>query len=233
MDLVTRIREEMSEIGIRQKDVVDYLDESQSAVSKWLSLNENIRNDMPNTILLKMATLLNVDPEYLVGMQDEKRVIHVGEYGEATLLPVVWNMAAGAGSFGMVPDVLRMEKLPVSTRFLNGADPAFLSIVQVAGDSMSATISPNDWVIIDMVESTDGTRQRLFEKVDGIYLIDKDGSIQIKRLEFKGERGVDIISDNKAYSKENTLADGIELTILGKLFKHIQDLGALVIKELE
>lgn len=231
--MVLRIRSEMDEKGIKQKDVVAYLQESQSAVAKWLSLNEKIRNDLPNTILLKIAKLLDVDPEYLVGMQDEKRTIYFNNPNFSTPIPLVTNTMAGAGSQGIIPDIVHAERLPVSNRFLNGANPEYLSILQVAGDSMMPTIMPNDWVIIDMVTSTDGTRTRAFEKIDGIYLINKDGSIQIKRLEFKGDRGVDIISDNTAYSRENTMRDGIELYIVGKLFKHIHDLGALAIKELE
>ena len=80
---------------------------------------------------------------------------------------------------------------------------------------------------------SNGKVDRCFEKIAGIYVIQKDEGVQVKRLDFKGNRGIDIISDNKIYSKENTLQDGIEIYIIGKVFKHISDLGSLVISELE
>jgi phage repressor protein C with HTH and peptisase S24 domain len=141
-----------------------------------------------------------------------------------------YNVQAGAGADGYLPDILESTKMPISNQFLNGCNTDFLHIIQVAGDSMYPTISDNDWLIVDMV--SDGKVDRVFEKVNGIYLINRDGMIQIKRLEFLGNKGVDIISDNSMYETKNTISDSIELEVIGKLFKQMKDLGALTIKEL-
>lgn len=141
-----------------------------------------------------------------------------------TMVPVV-DIKAGAGAEGLMPDFITHERVPIWSKFLNGINPNNLAIFQVVGDSMMPTIMPDDWVMIDMVNG------RQFEPVDAIYLINRDGSIQIKRLAFKGNKGVDIISDNKEYRVENTVNDGIELFVIGKLYRHIRTLGALAIKE--
>lgn len=72
-DMVERIREELSQKELKQKDLVEYLGESQAAVAKWLSRNENIRNNIPSTILFKIAEFLDVDAKYLAGLQDDKK----------------------------------------------------------------------------------------------------------------------------------------------------------------
>lgn len=215
-----RIRTEMNILGIKQKDMVKRLGENQSAVAKWLSENDDIRNDIPISVLSKIAYILNVDVAYLIGSQDEKRI---DPSNGVTFIPVV-NIAAGAGAEGLLPEYITEERVPIWTKFLNGINPKNLSIFQVVGDSMEPTIRPEDWVIVDMVNS------RSVEMVDSIYLISKDGSIQIKRLHFRGSKGVDIISDNKEYPTENTILNNIELHILGKLYKHVRSLGSLAEK---
>lgn len=173
-----------------------------------------------------IAKALDVKLPILFGIREQQT--HVNNPDFTMLLS--YNVKAGAGAEGYLPDTLESTKLPVSNKLLNGCNTEFLHIIQVAGDSMQPTISDNDWLIIDMVSN--GKVDRVFEKVNGVYLINRDGLIQIKRLEFLGNKGVDIISDNQAYETKNNIKDSIELEILGKLFKQIKDLGSLAIKEL-
>jgi len=72
MDVAERIIKEMELKGVKQKDFVEYLNEKQSAVSKWIGPNPANRNNIPNTILGKMAKYLKVDTDYLLGLQEEK-----------------------------------------------------------------------------------------------------------------------------------------------------------------
>jgi len=76
MLMVERIKEIMKKKGLKQKDLVSFLGEKQGTVAKWISQNENIRNDIPNSVLLKISIFLEVDIEYLLGEQEERvRVI--------------------------------------------------------------------------------------------------------------------------------------------------------------
>lgn len=230
-DLVLKIREEMKIQCIKQKDLVAYLEESQPNVSRWMSLNDSIRQNIPNTILAKISDLLNVDIKYLLCMQEEKQKINHTANNEDYTMLLSYDIRAGAGAEGYLPDMPESTKIPVANKLLNGSNPDFLHIIQVAGDSMEPTISDSDWLIVDMISN--GKTNRMFEKVPGIYLVNIDGYIQIKRLEFRGTKGVDIISDNQIYTRRNTLEDNLDLEILGKLFKQVKDLGALTITNLD
>ena len=195
---------------------------STSTVTHW---SNGRRFPTKEASIRSIANILQVQVSELFGEVKQKQVNN----NNFAMLPS-YNIMAGAGAEGFLPDVLESTKIPIANQFLNGCNPDFMHIIQVAGDSMQPTIRPNDWLIIDMVSN--GQIDRHFEKVDGIYLVSKDGSIQIKRLAFRGTKGVDIISDNTLYPIENTLDRGIELNIIGKLFKHVQDLGSLAITEL-
>lgn len=228
MNIVSKIRAEMYEKNIKQKYLVEYLGASQSNVSKWLSENEKIRLDLPNTILVKIAQLLHVDVAYLVGLQDEKLKINETANNSNFTMLQSYNIKAGAGAECLLPTAFEATRIPVANQLLNGCNTDFLHIIQVLGDSMEPTISSNDWLIIDMVSN--GEIERMFENINGIYLINRDGIIQIKRLDFLGNKGIDIISDNSIYPTKNTLIDGIEIEIIGKLFKQVKDLGSLALK---
>lgn len=196
---------------------------SKESIAKY---RDGSRTPDPD-IITYAAQMAQVDEQEFFGKSKYFKHKNADDYIHIPLI----NANAGAGNLGIIPDFFdKVESVPVASKFLNGVDSRFLSIMQVTGDSMSPTIEDNDWLIVDMV--SDGVTDRVFEKISGLYLINKDGYIQVKRLEFKGTRGIDIISDNKIYEKENTIKDGIDLFIIGKIFKHISDLGLLVITEL-
>jgi len=143
-------------------------------------------------------------------------------------IPFYEEAVAGAGSEAFYPEYLHEnDKISISKRFLNGVNPKYLMFFQIVGDSMEPTIHINDWVLIELVADRD------FYPVTGIYLIDMDGSVQLKRLEFRGEKGIDIISDNQAYGTKNTVRDDIQIKIIGKLFMHLRHYGPLALVEKE
>ncbi len=89
------------------------------------------------------------------------------------------------GAFGVTPQWLREQ----------GLDPAMLSAIAVAGDSMEPTLRDGDEILVD--RSPRGPR-------DGIHVVRVDGALLVKRLE-TGRPGLVVLrSDNRAY-------DSIEL----------------------
>jgi phage repressor protein C with HTH and peptisase S24 domain len=207
--------------GITYEDISKGTGISESGIASWMRADEKRQpNDKNIKILskflnIKINEIATLDPEFDKKPSNNLDVI--------TYIPMV-NVAAGAGAEGLLPDLITEERIPIWTKLLNGVNPKNLTIFQVVGDSMETTIRPDDWVIIDMVNGRD------FHEVDGIYLINKDGSIQIKRLQFKGVKGVDIISDNKEYQIENTANDQIDMFVIGKLYRHVRTLGSLAEK---
>jgi len=218
----------LSEKGITSKDLAEFITNRGRKISKESIAKYRDGSRTPDPEIISFAAqMAQVDEQSFFGKMKYNTALNNDDY---VYIPIV-NVNAGAGSLGVYPDFIdKTEKLPIASKFLNGVNPEFLSIIQVSGDSMHPTIKDKDWLIVDMISN--GKSYRQFEKVSGIYVIAKDGGIQVKRLEFKGSRGVDIISDNTMYSKENTINDNIEIFIIGKVFKHISDLGSLVISNL-
>ncbi|AXX93493.1 hypothetical protein CPU12_09995 [Malaciobacter molluscorum LMG 25693] len=186
-----------------------------------------------------LAEALNI-PEQLLFDNSEKTLQKISKYqtiqannedfifnttDEDSYSIEVYNGAVGAGSEGVIEES-NTKKIRVSKAFVLDANikPENLMMFKVVGDSMEPTISMNDWVIIDMANG------REFYEVDGIYLINIDDTIQIKRLHFRGTKGVDIISDNKEFPKLNSKDDCDRVTILGKLYTHIKIGSGLALK---
>ena len=84
-------------------------------------------------------------------------------------------------------------------------------VIEVEGDSMSPTFIHGQYVVFveNLIQS------------DGIYIINKNGAILIKRIQFKpAENKMIIISDNPNYEKEivNTSDYNGYIVIIGKVF---------------
>ena len=221
MDMVEKIRKEMEEQGIKQKDFVEYLGATQSNVSKWLSLNEKIRLDIPNTILAKIAHYINVDIEYLLGLQEEKRKnkteivevekdIQLDEENYITL-PTI-HAGAGAEAFA----VERAEK----RAFPRDLIPAQIAldenvlVMVVVGNSMEPLYYENDIVFIDMVNG------REFMPVNGTYLVRYGNTVQIKDVEFIGNGEIMLFSRNSP-AIINPTKEGLEWEIVGKPYANL------------
>lgn len=84
-------------------------------------------------------------------------------------------------------------------------------VVEVEGDSMSPTFLHGQFVVFveNLIQS------------DGIYIINKNGSILIKRIQFKpAENKMIIISDNSNYEKEIVDTNDFNgyILVIGKVF---------------
>lgn len=104
------------------------------------------------------------------------------------------NVRAGAGEgiYNYVIetiDTISLDKsffrTPINTNKVKG--------IQVDGDSMEPTLNDGDYVLID---------ENINFGTNGIYAIQYGGQILIKRLQFKMDGTILIISDNNKYEKE-------------------------------
>ena len=104
------------------------------------------------------------------------------------------NVRAGAGEgiYNYVietVDTISLDKsffrTPINTNKIKG--------IQVDGDSMEPTLRDGDYVLID---------ENINFGTNGIYAIQYGGQILIKRLQFKMDGTILIISDNDKYDKE-------------------------------
>jgi len=127
LNIGDKIREEMTRNGIKQKDLVEYLNVTQGTVAKWLSKKEENRREIPTTLLFKLSSYIGVEPAYLLGLQEYKRV-------SMKYVPLL-----GLASCG-VPvecDLNGYEPVPVSSKMYKEG----MYAVQADGESMSPKIN--------------------------------------------------------------------------------------------
>ena len=87
-----------------------------------------------------------------------------------------------------------------------GVPVASLALINVTGDSMEPTLSNGDLILID----------RSITGVDdsGVYVLQFDGKLKVKRIHSKSDGSVDLISDNSRYPTESLvgeLAQGLKV----------------------
>lgn len=126
------------------------------------------------------------------------------------------NVRAGAGEgiYNYVietVDTISLDKsffrTPINTNKIKG--------IQVDGDSMEPTLRDGDYVLID---------ENINFGTNGIYAIQYGGQILIKRLQFKMDGTILIISDNDKYDKEvfNPKENQLPFEVLGIKILSIQ-----------
>mgnify|MGYP000662136552 FL=1 len=126
------------------------------------------------------------------------------------------NVRAGAGEgiYNYVietVDTISLDKsffrTPINTNKIKG--------IQVDGDSMEPTLRDGDYVLID---------ENINFGTNGIYAIQYGGQILIKRLQFKMDGTIIIISDNDKYDKEvfNPKENQLPFQVLGIKILSIQ-----------
>jgi len=221
MDMVEKIREEMEDKGIKQKDIIDYLGATQSNVSKWLSLNEKIRLDIPNTILAKIAHYLDVDIEYLLGLQEEKKKfrteslepIPTTQLDEENYITLP-TIHAGAGAEAFAVDRAEQRVFPRDLIPPQIALDDNVLVTVITGNSMEPLYYENDILFIDMVNG------RAFIPVDGTYLVRYGDIVQIKDVEFLGNGEILLRSRNNT-DVRNPSKDGLEWEIIGKPYANL------------
>jgi len=67
IEVAARIRKLLDDKKIAHKEIETLLNDSQSNISRWLSINEKVNNVMPNSNLVKIAKYLNTTTDYLLG----------------------------------------------------------------------------------------------------------------------------------------------------------------------
>jgi phage repressor protein C with HTH and peptisase S24 domain len=102
------------------------------------------------------------------------------------------GLGASAGPGALSPDEQPIGAFRFSARWLRdqGLDPATLSAIAVAGDSMEPTLRDGDEILVD--------RQSLPLR-DGIHVVRVDDAVLVKRLDTGFPGRIVLISDNPAY----------------------------------
>lgn len=107
------------------------------------------------------------------------------------------------------PGSLALEEMPIGAfrfgaRWLRqqGLDPAMLSAIAVAGDSMEPTLRDGDEILVD--RSPRPLR-------DGIHVVRSGDALMVKRLDMGRPGTIALVSDNPAYRPIELAPDEVEV----------------------
>ncbi len=127
----------------------------------------------------------------------------------------LYDVTASAGSGSLVDqenivDFLHFKTSWVKTTLL--ASPNDLCLIHVQGDSMIPTLDPGDMLLVDI-------RHRNSMTIDGIYVLQFDGTLLVKRLQRLLSNTIEITSDNPVYKPMSVRLDDLptDFTIVGRV----------------
>jgi phage repressor protein C with HTH and peptisase S24 domain len=146
----------------------------------WLVTGEGSRPNPPS----------DVDEDELILLSAANEGVRVG------LVSVPYFEArAGAGAVQIAWDEkpVKTVALPQDIFSARGIRPDHVGLMMSSGSSMEPTISDGDLLLIDLAAQS---------RADGIFVIGRDGGVLVKRLQWRSDGSLIMISDNRAYEPE-------------------------------
>ncbi len=184
------------------KELADYLDTPYDTLNNWIK-----RDSIPLKTIEKIVQNEQLSYDWIfTGKNENKENIYNSQNSyQIDVLNI--KASAGTGIENHIVEVIDTIILDKNL-FKTPINPAKIKLIQVSGDSMFPTLNDGDFVIIDETKAYG---------VDGIYAINLHNQILIKRLKFKLDGTIQIISDNKDYEMEvyNPNETQIPLHIIG------------------
>ncbi len=204
-----RIKEARTKKGLSQEALAEKI-----GISKRTLINYEKNEQEPTvTTIINIAKFCTTDELWLLtgknenieNINNELHPLKNNTSYEIEVLNV--KASAGAGIENHIVEVIDTIILDKNL-FKTPINPNKIKLIQVSGDSMFPTLNDGDFVVIDEAKS---------HGVDGIYAINLHNQILIKRLKFKLDGTIQIISDNKDYEMEiyNPKETQIPLHIIG------------------
>ncbi|MHB8920925.1 MAG: LexA family transcriptional regulator [Halothiobacillus sp.] len=137
---------------------------------------------------------------------------HPDEYAYVPL----YNIEASAGHGGYVETEEVASYLAFRRDWLHQevhANPAHLHLIYVRGDSMEPALQSGEVVMVDTSAADESFR-------DGIYVIQVDSAVLIKRLQRLPGNRVRVMSNNAAYPSFEADLNNAEIKIIGRVIWH-------------
>lgn len=194
----------------RQSNFAALLDRSPAQVAQWLHGSKDSKSGAPRAMSRKTARFIEQRLGLPEGWMDQPLVssaaqspsdhASIGDPGRTDYLPGFERMGipllANSGSMGTGEDQLHEEvmtgSLPVSPewalRTLKPTSLQNLRFIHGYGDSMKGTFEDGDILLVDI-----GVQE---PKVDGVYVLEANDRIYIKRVRQRLNGEYEISSDN-------------------------------------
>ena len=187
---------------VYDKDVADALDMTQINFATMKK-----RDKIPFDRILDFCAIKKISINWLLYGQDPSSLVDSTDKYWIKFYPGI-AMSAGGGSD---LENENFEKLDIPNFFISslGGKENIKNIeaINVTGESMEPTLNDNDIIFVD-ISKKDCSR-------DGIYAINTEDGLLVKRVQKLTDGTYDIISDNDIYNNYAISRD--ELTIYGKV----------------
>ncbi|WP_252981593.1 LexA family transcriptional regulator [Aliarcobacter butzleri] len=184
------------------KELSDYLNTPYDTLNNWIK-----RDSIPLKTIEKVVQNEQLSYDWIFTGKNENNVSNDNVSNGYKIDVLNIKASAGTGIENHIVEVIDTIILDKNL-FKSPINPNKIKLIQVSGDSMFPTLNDGDFVVIDETKSYG---------VDGIYAINLHNQILIKRLKFKLDGTIQIISDNKEYEMEvyNPNETQIPLHIIG------------------
>jgi transcriptional regulator with XRE-family HTH domain len=201
-----------SGIGARIAQIRQQTTQTQFAATLGIHKNTLIRYEQEkrhpdSAFLVRICTQYGVDPNWLLSGQS-KRSAHLIDssrlLNDYVFLPLRYSEAT---------ELDEQESLAIKKSWIHSqlqVEPEDLKLFSVEGESMKPTLYPGDVILLNLHET-------IAQK--GIYALQMEEILVIKRLQRLSENRIKVISDNPLYeSWETNLEDPSQkLTIVGRV----------------
>ena len=204
-------------IGISVEDFSARTGIPQSTLKKYESGDRT-----PGGDAIQSITKVGVDAHWLVTGEGEiLRQGCMGAHPEEFATIPLYNVEACAGDGSYIEREEIATQLSFRRDWIHKeihANPAHLHLIYVRGDSMEPDLHDGEIVMVDTSFANRVPR-------DGIYVVQIDHQVAVKRLQRLPGDQVKVMSSNRAYEPFTAhLSDG-ELKVIGKVIWHAGPMG--------
>ena len=212
MNFGDRLVKARENLGFNQANFSEKIDLAAQSLARY----EKNKVNPSMEFIAKLTDMFNINSNWLLTGKGEMFISNDTTKNSDNYFIDLLNVRAGAGEgiYNYVietVDTISLDKsffrTPINTNKIKG--------IQVDGDSMEPTLRDGDYVLID---------ENINFGTNGIYAIQYGGQILIKRLQFKMDGTILIISANDKYDKEefNPNENQLPFQVLGIKILSIQ-----------
>ncbi|MGB8275638.1 MAG: helix-turn-helix transcriptional regulator [Alphaproteobacteria bacterium] len=190
--------------GLTQKQLADRLKVTEVSVSRYESQEQRLT--LP--LLRRLAKELRCSVADLAGESLARTAALTDEFA---LLPS-YDLRASAGGGAFFETETETARVAFRRQWLKSVTNApvdMLAVIQADGDSMEPTIHDGDHMLVDRTQTN--------PRRDGIYVVNWDGHINVKRVTTDPARKRIVVSSDNPRYPPNEAVKPDEIAVLGRV----------------